>query len=68
MVKGESKKHVLTAFSPNGDYAAILSANGTAKVSSFFLPSLDMIFVSNFAELFPDKFLRFPSSTNYGWF
>ncbi|ESW07725.1 hypothetical protein PHAVU_010G153600 [Phaseolus vulgaris] len=32
MVKGESKKHVLTAFTPNGDYAAILSANGTAKI------------------------------------
>ncbi|WVZ22147.1 hypothetical protein V8G54_000691 [Vigna mungo] len=31
MVKGESKKHVLTAFTPNGDYAAIMSANGTAK-------------------------------------
>ncbi|XP_014515736.1 WD repeat-containing protein 43 isoform X2 [Vigna radiata var. radiata] len=32
MVKGESKKHVLTAFTPNGDYAAIMSANGTAKI------------------------------------
>ncbi|BAT98557.1 hypothetical protein LR48_Vigan406s012500 [Vigna angularis] len=32
MVKGDSKKHVLTAFTPNGDYAAILSANGTAKI------------------------------------
>ncbi|CAJ1951243.1 unnamed protein product [Sphenostylis stenocarpa] len=31
MVKDESKKHVLTAFTPNGDYVAILS-DGTAKI------------------------------------
>jgi len=60
MGKGEAKKHVLTAFTPKGDYAAILSAKGTAKVNSSFPPSLNMIFVSNFAKLFPDKFLRFP--------
>ncbi|QCE02094.1 WD repeat-containing protein 43 [Vigna unguiculata] len=32
MGKGEAKKHVLTAFTPKGDYAAILSAKGTAKI------------------------------------
>lgn len=37
MVKGKLKEPVLTAFTPNGDYAAILSANGTAKVSIAFI-------------------------------
>ncbi|XP_061365055.1 uncharacterized protein LOC133308451 isoform X2 [Gastrolobium bilobum] len=32
MVKDNLKKHVLTAFTPNGDYVAILSPNGMAKV------------------------------------
>lgn len=32
MVKGKLKEPILTAFTPNGDYAAILSANGTAKI------------------------------------
>lgn len=33
MVKDKLKKHVLTAFTPNGDYVAILSANEVAKVN-----------------------------------
>ncbi|RZB98009.1 WD repeat-containing protein 43-like isoform X2 [Glycine soja] len=32
MVKDKLKKHVLTAFTPNGDYVAILSANEVAKI------------------------------------
>ncbi|KAI5392521.1 uncharacterized protein LOC127107611 isoform X2 [Lathyrus oleraceus] len=32
MVKDKLKEHVLTAFTTNGDYVAILSANGTAKI------------------------------------
>ncbi|RDY04421.1 WD repeat-containing protein 43, partial [Mucuna pruriens] len=32
MVKDKLKKHALTAFTPNGDYVAILSANGMAKI------------------------------------
>ncbi|KAL2338126.1 hypothetical protein Fmac_012572 [Flemingia macrophylla] len=32
MVKDELKKHVLTAFTRNGDYVAILSTNGIAKI------------------------------------
>lgn len=32
MEKDELKKHVLTAFTSNGDYVAILSANGIAKI------------------------------------
>ncbi|XP_058728938.1 uncharacterized protein LOC131601184 isoform X2 [Vicia villosa] len=32
MVKDKVKEPVLTAFTPNGDYVAILSGNGTAKI------------------------------------
>jgi len=32
MVKGKLEEPALTAFTHNGDYAAILSANGTAKI------------------------------------
>ncbi|KAJ1413405.1 WD40/YVTN repeat-like-containing domain superfamily [Sesbania bispinosa] len=34
MVKGNLKEPILTAFTPNGDYVTILSANGVAKVNS----------------------------------
>jgi hypothetical protein len=33
MVKDKLKEPVLTAFTPNGDYVAILSSNSTVKVS-----------------------------------
>jgi hypothetical protein len=33
MVKDKLKEPVLTAFTPNGDYVAILSSNSTFKVS-----------------------------------
>ena len=33
MVKDKLKKHVLTAFTPNEDSVAILSANEVAKVN-----------------------------------
>ncbi|PNX92181.1 WD repeat-containing protein, partial [Trifolium pratense] len=33
MVKDKLKEPVLTAFTPTGDYVAILSSNATVKVS-----------------------------------
>lgn len=44
MVKDKLKEPVLTAFTPNGDYVAILSANGTAEVNttSYPLPAFDV--------------------------
>lgn len=52
MVKDKLKESVLTAFTPNGDYVAILSANGTAKVSIAFFSSLQFMFGSSFHEMF----------------
>lgn len=42
MVKDKLKEPVLTAFTPNGDYVAILSANGTAKVNTTSYPAFDV--------------------------
>ncbi|KAE9584572.1 hypothetical protein Lalb_Chr25g0279501 [Lupinus albus] len=43
MVKDNLKKPALTAFTRNGDYVAILSADGTAKVNSLSSHTLTAI-------------------------
>lgn len=51
MVKDKSKEPVLTTFTCNGDYVAILSTNGTAKVNTPS-PYLFLMFDCGFLELF----------------
>lgn len=52
MAKDKLKKSHLTAFTPGGDYMAVLSPNGIAKVSLAFLFHAYLYFDQVFLELF----------------